>query len=221
MMPAPAEITIEMVRESLYVAVVCDVLDQLGYRRQSPPIQWRPLTSMNLLAGRCKTTLWADMAHTDPLPYALELQAVDGCREGDVMIAAAGGSMRSGIWGELLSQAARNRGCIGAIVDGAVRDVRQMRSLEFPCWARGTCPLDSLHRQRVVDVDVDVEIGGVVFEPGSLVLADNDGVVVIPRVVEGEALKMAWDKVHAENEVRDAIRGGMKATDAFAKYGVL
>ncbi len=214
-------ITLEQIRETFYVAVVCDVLDQLGYPRQSPRIPWRNVTHSGLLVGRCKTTLWVDMAHTDPDPYALELQAVDGCRPDDVIIAAAAGSQRSGIWGELLTQAARNQGCVGALVDGAVRDTRQMAAMQFPCWARGTSPYDSLNRQRVVDIDVPVEIGGVLFEPGALVLADSDGVVVVPPDVEQEAVQRAWEKIHAENEVRDAIRGGMKATEAFAKYGVL
>lgn len=59
------------------------------------------------------------------------------------------------------------------------------------------------------------------FEPGALVVADKDGVVVVPRAVEIEAVRRAWEKVHAEDEVRDAIRAGMKATAAFEKYGVL
>ncbi|HHK42956.1 MAG TPA: RraA family protein [Planctomycetaceae bacterium] len=220
-MPTPESISLAQIRESFYVAVVCDVLDQLGYRHQSPRIAWRQVTGSKLLAGRCKTTLWVDMAHEDPQPYALELQAVDSCRPDDVIIAAAAGSMRSGIWGELLTQAAMNRGCVGALVDGAVRDVAKMARMGFPCWARGTSPYDSLHRQRVVDIDVPVEVGGVVFPPGALVLADTDGVVVVPPEVEPEVLVRAWEKIHAENEVRDAIRQGMKATDAFAKYGVL
>ena len=220
-MERPSEITWEMIRGCYYVAVVCDVLDQLGYPHQSPRLPLNSLTTSGLLAGRCKTTLWAEMAHEDPDPYALELQAVDSCQADDVLIAAAGGSMRSGIWGELLTRAAMNRGCIGAIIDGAVRDVKQMTAMEFPCFARGTSPYDSLNRQRVVDVDVVVEIDGVRCEPGSIVLADCDGVVFIPRAVEQEALLKAWEKIHAENEVRDAIAEGMSATEAFRKYGVL
>ena len=109
------EITLTMMRESLYIAVVCDALDSLGFRNQSPCVPLHPITTNVLLVGRCKTTLWSDMFHEDSRPYALELKAVDECRPDDVLIAAAAGSMRSGIWGELLSPAARNRGCIGAI----------------------------------------------------------------------------------------------------------
>lgn len=217
----PVKISLAQMRSSLYTAAVCDALDALGYRNQSPRVELRPLTVNAVLVGRCKTTLWADMAHEDPRPYELELAAVDGCRPDDVLIAAAGGSLRSGVWGELLSTAARNSGCAGAIVDGAVRDVAKMRDMGFPVFARGTCASDSKGRQRVIDVDVPVEIGGVLFPPGSLIFADEDGVVVVPLAAEEEAIRGAWKKAHAENFVRDAIRGGMKAGEAFRKFGVL
>jgi regulator of RNase E activity RraA len=214
-------VTLDMMRQSLYSAVVCDALDAAGFPRQSPRVPLRPMTTTTILVGRCKTTLWADMAHADPKPYELELAAVDGCQPDDVLIAAAHGSTRSGIWGELLTTAVRNRGCVGAIIDGMVRDLAKIRAMQFPVHARGTCMYDSKDRQRVIDVDVPVEIDGVVFSPGDLVFADEDGVVVVPRAVEEQVIAAAWEKVHAENQVRDAIRAGMTATDAFRKFGVL
>lgn len=220
-MSEPAEITLSMMREALYSAVVSDALDGLGFRNQSPRVCLSPQTTTALLVGRCRTTLWVDMAHEDPSPYEMELEAVDGCRPDDVLIAAAGGSMRSGIWGELLSTAATNAGAVGAVVDGAVRDVAKMRDMGFPVFARGRCVYDSQNRQRVVDVDVPVEIDGVQFNSGDLVFADEDGIVVVPQKVETEAIRNAWEKVHAENVTRDAIRDGMKATAAYEKYGVL
>lgn len=216
-----APITLTMMRERFTSAVVCDALDAAGFPNQSPRIAFRQLTVPGVLVGRCKTTLWADMAHVDPKPYELELKAVDTCQPDDVLIASAGGSMRSGIWGELLSTAARNAGCVGAIVDGAVRDVRQMAAMGFPVYALGTIIYDSKDRQRVIDIDVPVEIDGVAFHPGDLVIADMDGVVVVPRAVEADVVRAAWAKVNAENEVRDAIKAGMPATEAFDKYGVL
>ena len=218
---APETITLEMIREQLYAAVLCDALDALGLPNQSPRVCLPPQTGIPRLVGRCRTTLWADMFHVDPAPYELELQAVDSCQPDDVLIAAAGGSMRSGIWGELLSTAARNSGCAGAVVDGAVRDVDKMREMQFPVFARGRCIYDSQNRQRVIDVDVPVEIDGVRICPGDLIFADEDGVVVVPQDVEEQAVRNAWNKVHAENITRDAIRDGMKATAAWQKYGVL
>ena len=217
----PAKIALDVMRPSLYSAVVADALDAFGRRRQSPRASLRPMTSPGVLIGRCRTTLWADMAHQDPHPYAKELEAVDGCRPDDVLIAAAGGSMRSGIWGELLSTAARHRGCAGAVVDGAVRDVAKMTAMGFPVFARGTSPCDSKDRQRVIDIDVPVDIDGVTFRTGDLVIADADGVVVVPQEIEVEVVRYALDKVRGENVVRQAILEGMPAAEAYRRYGVL
>jgi regulator of RNase E activity RraA len=93
--------------------------------------------------------------------------------------------------------------------------------MRFPVFARGTCVYDSQNRQRVVDLDVVVEIDGVAFRPGDLVFADEDGVVAVPQEIEREAVAAAWNKVHAENVTRDAIKAGMKAAAAYDKYGVL
>ena len=211
-----------MMREVLSVPLLCDALDAAGFKRQSPRL---PIVSITMpgitLVGRCKTTLWADMAHLDPEPYKLELAAIDSCQPDDVLVAAASGSNRSGIWGELLSTAARNTGCIGVIVDGYLRDVEKMRAMQFPAFARGTNPYDSRDRQRVIDFNVAIELDGVTIQPGDLIAADQDGIVIIPKSVEKEVVAAAWKKAHAENQVRDAIRTGMSATEAFATYGVL
>lgn len=161
------------------------------------------------------------MHRLDSKPYELELQLVDACRSDEIIIAAAGGSMRSGIWGELLTTAAMNRGCVGAIVDGAVRDVDRIETMGFPVFARGASPYDSLHRQRVIEIDVPVTIDGVKFHPGDLVFADRDGVVVVPQHVEAAVVEHALAKVAGENQVRDAIRDGMSATQAFQAFGIL
>jgi len=219
--PEPQKITIAMMRETLFSAVVCDALDSLGYKNQSPRLQFATQSVEGVLVGRCKTTLWGEMFHKDPQPYELELKAVDSCRPDDILIAAAGGSMRSGIWGELLSTAAGNTGCIGAVVDGAIRDLAKIKEMGFPVYARGTSIYDSQDRQRVVDLDVPVELDGVKFSPGDLVFADCDGVVVVPQEIEAEAVQRAWEKVHAESRTRDAIKEGMLAGAAYAKFGVL
>lgn len=217
----PTQITLAHVRQHMYSAVLCDALDSIGFTNQSPRVALHQLTSDTMIVGRCRTTLWVDMFHQDPQPYDLELKAVDSCQPDDVLIAAAGGSLRSGIWGELLTTAVMNRGCVGAIVDGAIRDIGKIRKLRFPVVARGSCVYDSKNRQRVVDCDVAVEIDGVVFSPGDLVVADEDGIVVVPQRVEAQTLSLAWEKVHSENEVRAAIGSGMTAVRAFEKFGVL
>ncbi|HCS51612.1 RraA family protein [Rubinisphaera sp.] len=207
--------------ELLYSAVVSDALDAMGHFNQCAKPGLSALTVSRKLIGRCRTTLWADLFHKDPAPYEKELQAVDSLTAGDVVIAAAHGSMRSGIWGELLTTAATNRGCLGAVIEGAIRDVSKMREYDFPVYALGACPLDSQNRQRVCDVDVSVELCGVIVNSGDLIVADEDGIVFVPQAVEEEVIQFALNKINDENQVRDAIRNGMLATEAYAQFGVL
>jgi 4-hydroxy-4-methyl-2-oxoglutarate aldolase len=218
-MPLPQPFSV--LRQHLYSAVISDALDAAGFRRQCLALQLPPMTGVTKMMGRCRTTLWEDIDFTDPEPYKLELEAVDALQPDEILVAAAGGSMRSGIWGELLSTAARNRGCAGALIHGAIRDIAPMRAMGFPVFASGVCPYDSLHRQRVIALDQPVELGGVTIRSGDILFADEDGVVVVPQQVEESVLQAAWDKVHAENDVRDAIRSGMAATAVFEKFGIL
>jgi 4-hydroxy-4-methyl-2-oxoglutarate aldolase len=209
------------IKDKLYTAVISDALDSLGHINHAPGIEFHRYTGVSKLVGRCKTTLWEDMFDFDEEPYKLELDAVDSCKPDDVLICAAGGSIRSGIWGELLSTAAVNSGCRGVIVHGAVRDISKMRDMEFPVFATGTSPYDSIHRQRVIDIDVRVQINEVSFNSGDLVFADEDGLVVVPKEIEKEVIQRAFLKVNAENISRDAIKMGMKAAAAYRKYGIL
>lgn len=174
-----------------------------------------------MLWGRCRTTVWEDLFEADPKPYEKEIEAVDGCRLGDVIIAAAEGSMRSGIWGELLSHAAWHRGSAGALVDGGVRDTPQMKGLGFTCFARGHSGYDSRDRQRVTDVQVPVQVGGVIVHPGDLVFGDPDGIVIIPQAHEADVLTRAEAKLQDENRVRRDILGGRRLGAVYDEYGVL
>jgi regulator of RNase E activity RraA len=213
--------SIEEIRDNLYSAVIADALDGIGYKHQSPNIIFPISTVATKIVGRSKTTLWADIYHIDPSPYDLELKAVDSCLPGEVLIAAAGGSNRSGIWGELLSTAASNRGCVGAIVHGCVRDVGKIAKMGFPVLASGTRVYDSQNRQMVIQIDVPVELGGVIIHPRDLVFCDDDGMVVIPQEIEEEVISKAMQKVDAENITRDEIKNGMLAEEAYRKYGIL
>ena len=91
----------------------------------------------------------------------------------------------------------------------------------FPVFCRGIHPADSLGRLDVLGHNVPINCGGVLVQPGDLVLADYDGVVVVPFDAAEEALKLAEEKVSGENLVRKALAGGMSTTEAFKKYGIL
>jgi len=132
--------------ERLYTAVISDILDSMGLRNQSPRIELGSMTGCNLLMGYAKTLRWVDCPDPEQETYGPMIDAVDSVKPGEVVVSAASGSNRSALWGELLSTATRMRVGRGAIVDGAVRDIAQMRSMDFPCFARHRTPRDSAGR---------------------------------------------------------------------------
>ena len=207
-------------RAELSVALVLDALDAQGHRRQALP-NIPPRTVGEVVVGRAKPLLWEDFDYEDPDTYALELAAVDAIARHDLVVCATGDSQRSGIWGELLTTAALQRGAAGIVTDGAVRDLAQMEALGFPVFARHLSPYDSMNRQRVIAFDVSVKIDGVPIAPGDIVIADRDGVAVVPQAVEEAVLAAALAKARAEDQFRAAVKGGMSLTEAYARFKVL
>jgi len=204
----------------LSVAVVLDVLDAIGLRRQAI-LGLTPRTLSGPVVGRAKTLLWVDFAYDDPDTYELELKSVDSIAADDLVVCATANSDRSGIWGELLTTAAQKRGARGIVTDGAVRDLAHMEAMGFPVFARHLSPYDSMNRQKVVAFDVPVEIDGVAIAPGDVLIADRDGVAVVPQAVVSRILAAALEKVTAESRFRDAVKGGMSLMEAYRRFQVL
>lgn len=209
------------VESSLYTAAVCDSLDQLGFRHQAMREFIRPLFQGCCFAGWARTILCADVFHTPPDPYELEIEALDSILPGEVVIVSTAGSIQNAPWGELLSTAAQARGGRGAVIDGLVRDVRKIEALGFPVFARGIKPVDSMGRGMVINYNVPVECGGVLVSPGDLIFADYDGVVSIPPEVVADTIRLASEKVSKENSSRRELKAGGYLRDVFNKYGVL
>jgi regulator of RNase E activity RraA len=211
------------IRERLYTAVLSDVLDELGFRDQAMPPSIRPLDESRVLAGFARTGLYREIYRVVPgaNPYALEIALVDDLRPDDVAVFGCGGSTRIAPWGELLTTASRARGAAGCVTDGFVRDVRAIRALGFPVFHGGIAPLDSKGRGVVAEIDVPIRCAGVAVAPGDLVVGDADGVIVVPRAAEEEALARAFAKVASEDRTRDELARGVKLAEVFAKYRVL
>lgn len=203
----------------LYTPVVADVLDKLGYRDQSLRADIRPLDPSSKLAGVARTVEVVDVGGVIPEePYRLEMEVVDALKGGDVLVVSR---CEWSFWGELLSTAATARGASGIVIDGYTRDTPAILEMGFPVFARGVHPADSLGRMDVKAYDVPIQCGDVRVEGGDLVLADRDGVVVVPKGVAEEAIARAEEKVSGENLVRQALRDGMGVTEAFRKFGIL
>lgn len=218
-----------VLKNELFTAVVGDVLDAMGHRRQFLPAGISPLAPKTRIAGRAMPVLEADV-HSDgdahaggPLahkPFGLMLEALDDLEPGEIYV-ATGASLRYALWGGLMSTRATHLKAAGAVLDGYVRDADEIEALGFPVFCRGLYAQDQAPRGKVIDFRTTIEIGGVRIAPGDLLFGDREGVLVIPRAIEHEAIARAREKAGTESAVAVAIRGGMSACEALATFGVM
>lgn len=225
----------ESLKSKLSTALMGDVLDQMGYHKQFLPPKITPLKPDMKIAGRAMPVQEADYISTSsasqtpsrgPLAnraFGLMIDALDDLREGEIYIATGSASTPSpyALWGGLMSTRARYLKCAGAILHGYVRDTDDIERLGFPVWSTGLYAQDQSPRGKVVDFRCPIEVGGVRIMPGDLVFADREGVLIVPREVEDEAIRRAIEKANSEGGFADAVKGGMSVIDAFEKFGVM
>jgi len=210
----------DVMRSELYTPVVGDILDALGYRRQFLPPGIRAIREGMRVVGRAMTVLLTDVTGPQPRPFGRLTEALDQLEAGEVYL-AQNATMPSAAWGEILTATARQRGAVGAVVDGYHRDTPKVLEQDFPVFSLGAYAQDSAVRSSVVDFRCRIRIGDVEIESGDIVFGDVDGVLIIPSAVEDEVIERALTKARTENVVRDAIERGMSSTEAFRVYGVL
>jgi regulator of RNase E activity RraA len=218
-----------LLKSRLFTAAVGDVLDTMGFRHQFLPPHIQPLRCDMVLAGRAMPVLEADyfelsddsgQTELSRRPFGLMLHALDDLKRHEVYI-ATGGSPRYALWGELMSTRAMHLGAAGAVVNGYSRDTRGILELGFPTFSMGRYAQDQGYRGKVVDFRVSIEIECVRIAPGDIVFGDQDGVLIIPKKAEGEAISRALEKAGKENLVKRAIQQGTPTVEAFEKFGVM
>ncbi|GAA0473926.1 RraA family protein (plasmid) [Halococcus dombrowskii] len=121
--------------------------------------------------------------------------------------------------GELEVSSLQPRGCNGAIIDGGIRDTSTILEKGFPVFHKYTSPVDCIFRWELLDWDVPAVVGGVEVTPGDIVVADDDGVVVVPEKIAEEILYDAEKMVDSEDKVRESLSEGMTPLEAYEKYG--
>jgi regulator of RNase E activity RraA len=219
----------DLAKKELFTAVVGDILDKMGLYHQFLPPQIRPIEKEMVLIGRAMTVLEADyfvdvMEGTrhamTAKPFGLLFEAIDDLKPGEVYI-CTGASPRYALWGGLCSIRATHLKSAGVVVDGYYRDTLEIARLRFPCFGYGSYAQDQGVRGKVVDFRVPIEIAGIRIQPGDLVFGDVDGVLIIPQQAEEEAFTRALEKARGEQKVAEAIKSGMKAAEAWNRYGIM
>ncbi len=201
-------------------AQVADALDASGLRHQAVGGLARYAGSGTLI-GPAFTMACAPADGRQGERYSGLLAALDAVGRGEVVVVASGPSDRAAVWGELLTAVCLARAAAGTVTDGLIRDSAQIAALGYPVFAAGTLPLDIDGRLDIVAHRVPVTVGGIAVAPGDTIVADDDGMVVVPSAIADDVLGRAAAKARDEIAFRDAVARGGSATETFRRLGVL
>ena len=212
---------LDRIAERLYSSVLADVLDDAGYRHQVLRPEIRPLYAGAKAVGRAATMLAVEVSELPPNPYDKLMALLDGIRPGEVVVGAVQSQVNAAIWGELLSTHTRAKGGRGVVLDGMSRDSWGIVGMKFPVFATGLSPADSKGRLEVIQIRGTIPVGGVAVSDGDLIVADDDGSVVVPAAIEEDIVRRALEKVSGEDAMRDILRKGANLRAVFKEHGIL
>lgn len=192
--------------EALATSNLSDALDQLGIARCSV-VGIIPRWGRTKVIGRA-VTIRMTAAGAVPAKAHLGVDAIFNSQPGDVIVIDNRGDLYNNCWGEILAMGARQKGVSGVVVDGAVRDVDACEAFGFPVHARGTVP--STARGRIVQEawNIPVRLGDAPVRPGDVIVADVNGVVVIPVEKVADVIAAAEDIMDKELEMVRALESG-------------
>lgn len=219
----PCELTIPLPElsaryEKLYTGAVNDVLRELCLTNQALPPQIMPLRDEMVLCGEAFTIRSA----ADPtLAGELEsrVQMLDDLHPGHICIWNANGDDRASHWGGVMTRMAIKHGVRGAIIDGGIRDTKDILEQEFPIWYRYRTSNGSLSRAKMTGYQVPIIVGGVIIKPGDIILADIDGVLVIPRKLAVPVLERAEGIEKNELEIKEWVDAGLSTEEIHDRGG--
>ncbi len=201
------------------VASVADAVDKVCGHRGYMDSTIKPRIDEQRICGPAATVLEAATDEFLPPQHALDL--IDEAPKGSVIvISIMGGESEVAVWGGLMTAGAVANGHAGAVLDGGVRDLVEIRrDYGFPVYARSVSPGTTLGRYKTVAAQVPVRVGGVIVHPGDLIVGDVDGVVVVPQAKAEEVLKMAQEIDARELEQAKLIIAEKSLRKGLAKYG--
>ena len=204
-------------------ATVADVLDVLGLRDQGLAPGFAPCPSNAGRMGGFAYTIVGKMQRYAGTGDPRKMKAVDGVGKDEIAVWSGAGR---GVcfFGELIALGMKRRGCAGALVDGGIRDIEWIAKERFPVYARYRTPVQSIGRWKVTAWQVPVELPGatsarVKVRPGDFVLADADGVIVIPERVAADVLAEAERLTKKEARIRRELDRGASLEDVLRKHG--
>ncbi len=204
--------------EKLYTGAVNDVLREMCLPNQGLPSSIVPLRDEMVVCGEAFTV----KAVKDPTmggELELRVKMLDELKAGHVVIWNANGEDHASHWGGVMTRAALHRGCRGAIIDGGIRDTKDILDQEFPIWYRYRTNHGALSHTKIVGYQVPIYVGEVIIKPGDILLADIDGALVIPRKIAVEVLQRAEQIERNEGEIKEWVDAGLSAEEIHDRGG--
>jgi len=201
------------------VASVADAMEQLYGQRAHMSHHMRPLFTTKF-AGPAVTVLLKKEEHQEGSKASQGmLDAIDASPAGSVYVMVLEDGADIGGIGGLMATAMKVRGFAGAIIDASVRDTPQIKKLQFPVFSIGVAPSTSINHYRFAGVNVPVTCAGVKVAANDIIVADEDGVVVVPRAKAAEVLKRAQQLDDTEHQMIPFIEKFRSLKEAVAKFG--
>jgi 4-hydroxy-4-methyl-2-oxoglutarate aldolase len=203
---------------TLYSSLVSDCVEALGLGSRSPREGLQPFHANQLAVAVGRAFPFGVHRTDERVEIDMLLEAVEATPRDAIVVVAADEEPHVALWGGLMTTAVLQRGGVGAVVDGGIRDLHQILPSGFPVWALYRCPLDIRGRAEIVSYGEPVDFRGIAVNPGDLVFADANGVVFVPAGSEADVLALAEERLGREVVTDRELADGARPSDVYDRH---
>ena len=212
---------VENLKTTLYSGILCDVMDEMGYRNQALSNQICGLNEDTVIFGPAFTSIGNIVYSMPENPLIAQTKIVDQLGADEIYVLATRGNYNCAVFGELFATAVEMRKGAGVLLDGYARDFKALNEMQFPLFYRGKNPKTSKGRCEINECQIPVQIDGVTICPGDLVFGDIDGVAIIPAAIADQVIDESIARIDKENAVRDGLKSGKSLEQVYTEIGAI